>query len=282
MVSIAQSESASFDFTSVCAVVTGGPGASGLRPSPARCSPPARPSVICGRHEPEAPVASPGPTAVSETAVFVEADVREAAEVTAVIDVACTHSGASTYSSTTRRLAVDPAATASPRFAPRSWPSTCSLPSTAPQAANAVFQEQESGGVIVNIGSVSGMRPHRAPPRLRRRQGGTESTSPRPLAIEWAPKVRVNCLSAGLLDYRAGIEYYGGTEGLARVAATVAARRMGHTGRRGLPPCLFLGVGPGPLHQPVEPRSARRRRGAPPSSRRPAGDGRKVGPVAHR
>ena len=59
------------------------------------------------------------------------------------------------------------------------------------------------------------------------------------LAIEWAPKVRVNCLSAGLLDTGAGIEYYGGTEGLARVAATVPLGRMG-TPADVAAACLFL------------------------------------------
>ena len=47
------------------------------------------------------------------------------------------------------------------------------------------------------------------------------------LAVEWAPKVRVNCISAGLLDTGAGADHYGGVEGLARVAGTVPLGRMG-------------------------------------------------------
>jgi NAD(P)-dependent dehydrogenase (short-subunit alcohol dehydrogenase family) len=49
----------------------------------------------------------------------------------------------------------------------------------------------------------------------------------------------VNCVTAGLLDTGAGEEFYGGPEGLERVAATVPLGRMG------LPEdvaaaCLFL------------------------------------------
>ena len=47
------------------------------------------------------------------------------------------------------------------------------------------------------------------------------------LAVEWAPKVRVVCVSAGLLDTGAGPEHYGGEAGFALVAATVPLGRMG-------------------------------------------------------
>ena len=59
------------------------------------------------------------------------------------------------------------------------------------------------------------------------------------LAVEWAPGVRVNCVSAGLLVTDAGDEHYGGADGLARVAATVPAGRMGspHDVAQA---CLFL------------------------------------------
>ena len=57
--------------------------------------------------------------------------------------------------------------------------------------------------------------------------------------MEWAPAVRVNCVSAGLLDTGAGDEFYGGPGGMERVAATVPLGRMG-TPDDVAQACLFL------------------------------------------
>ena len=59
------------------------------------------------------------------------------------------------------------------------------------------------------------------------------------LAVEWAPPVRVNCVTAGLLDTGAGDDFYGGPGGMARVAATVPLGRMG-TPDDVAGACLFL------------------------------------------
>lgn len=46
------------------------------------------------------------------------------------------------------------------------------------------------------------------------------------LAMEWAPKVRVNCVSAGMVRTEGFEEYYGGPAGAAAVAATVPLGRV--------------------------------------------------------
>ena len=47
------------------------------------------------------------------------------------------------------------------------------------------------------------------------------------LAVEWAPAVRVNAITAGLVDTGSAALHYGGEQGVARVSATVPAGRMG-------------------------------------------------------
>jgi NAD(P)-dependent dehydrogenase (short-subunit alcohol dehydrogenase family) len=59
------------------------------------------------------------------------------------------------------------------------------------------------------------------------------------LAVEWAPLVRVNCVTGGLLDTGAGDDFYGGPEAMARAAATVPLERMG-TPADVAEACLFL------------------------------------------
>ena len=110
--------------------------------------------------------------------------------------------------------------------------------SASPAAANAVMQEQEGGGSIVNIASVSGLRPSPGTAAYGAAKAGLISLTPS-LAVEWAPKVRVNTLSAGLVATESADAHYGGADGMARVAATVPLGRFGTPGdMAGI--CLFL------------------------------------------
>ena len=60
------------------------------------------------------------------------------------------------------------------------------------------------------------------------------------LAIEWAPRVRINSLIVGLVATEQAEGHYGGAAGIAAVAATVPMKRMG-TPSDVAGACLFLG-----------------------------------------
>jgi NAD(P)-dependent dehydrogenase (short-subunit alcohol dehydrogenase family) len=191
--------------------------------------------AVCGRHAPDQlPESADG-----RRAHFVEADVREADQARRAVeesvaalgrlDVLVNNAGGSPPM---------PSAEASPRF----FASIVGLNLLAPfycaQAANAVLQAQPEGGSIVNIGSVSGLRPSPLTAAYGAAKAGLVNLT-ETLAVEWAPKVRINCISAGLLDTGAGPEHYGGPEGMKAVAGTVPLGRVGGPGDiTGL--CLFL------------------------------------------
>ena len=59
------------------------------------------------------------------------------------------------------------------------------------------------------------------------------------LAVEWAPKVRVNAVTSGMIETELSRLHYGDGEGLAAVAATVPLGRMGLP-RDVADVCLFL------------------------------------------
>jgi NAD(P)-dependent dehydrogenase (short-subunit alcohol dehydrogenase family) len=190
--------------------------------------------VICSRKPPETLPGHQG-----RLAHFVAADVRELEQTLAVIvyaqqrfgklDVLVNNAGGSPAAA---------AATASPRFSEGVLRLNLIAPLLFAQQANAIMQNQPEGGAIVNIASVSGMRPSPGTAAYGAAKAGLLSLT-QTLAIEWAPKVRVNAVTAGMIETEQAHLFYGEGEARARVAATVPLGRLG-TPRDVANACLFL------------------------------------------
>ena len=197
--------------------------------------------VICCRHEPEAL-----PRAGGRVAVFVAADVREPDQIDAVIDdidrvVTTTTERFGRLDVVVNNAGGSPAAdaaTASPRFSTAIITLNLIAPLNVSQRANAIMQEQDSGGSIINIASVSGLRPSPGTAAYGAAKAGLIGLT-QTLAVEWAPKVRVNCVSAGLIRTEQSHLHYGDEEGIAAVGATVPLGRMGEPDDIA-DACLFL------------------------------------------
>jgi NAD(P)-dependent dehydrogenase (short-subunit alcohol dehydrogenase family) len=178
--------------------------------------------VICGRSAPDDP-----PAAGGRTAAFVAADVRDPDAVTALVDETVARLG---------RLDVlvnnaggaPPAdsATVSPKFSKAIIELNLLAPLVCAQRANAVMQNQETGGSIVNIASVSALRANPNAAAYGAAKAGLLNLT-QTLAVEYAPKVRVNAVSAGLIRTEQAHLFYGDEEGIAAVGATVPLGRMG-------------------------------------------------------
>jgi NAD(P)-dependent dehydrogenase (short-subunit alcohol dehydrogenase family) len=172
--------------------------------------------VVCGRTEPEA---SAHP--------FHACDVRDPDQVAALVaDVVADHGPLDIAVNNAGGSPSVPAADASPRFTEAIIRLNLLGPIQVAQAANNVMQAQASGGSIVNVGSVSGLRPSPGTAAYGAAKAGLLNVT-QTLAIEWAPKVRVNAVSAGLVATEDSLDHYGGPDGLARVAATVPMGRFG-------------------------------------------------------
>jgi NAD(P)-dependent dehydrogenase (short-subunit alcohol dehydrogenase family) len=173
--------------------------------------------VICCRHEPEA---------LPQGWLFVAADVREPDEVDAVIartrerfgrlDVLVNNAGGSPPADT---------ATASPRFTAGIIALNLTAPIVCAQRANAVMQEQADGGAIINIASVSGVRASPETLAYGAAKAGLLNAT-KTMAVEFAPKVRVNAVVVGLVVTEQAHLFYGDDEGIAAVGATVPLGRM--------------------------------------------------------
>ena len=106
------------------------------------------------------------------------------------------------------------------------------------QRANHWMQQQDGGGSIVNIGSVCA---HRASPEAAA-YGAAKAglwNFTMTAGMEWAPKVRVNHVTAGLIRTELAHLYYGDEEGIASVGATIPMGRLAEP-REIADVCLFL------------------------------------------
>ena len=157
---------------------------------------------------------------------FHSCDVRDPDAVAALIaavvkrhgrlDVVVNNAGGSPYA-----LAAD----ASPRFHQKIIELNLLGMLHVSQAANAVMQRQDSGGSIISISSVSGRRPSPGTAAYGAAKAGVDSLTAT-LAVEWAPKVRVNAVVAGMVATEQAELFYGDTESQAAVAATVPLGRL--------------------------------------------------------
>jgi NAD(P)-dependent dehydrogenase (short-subunit alcohol dehydrogenase family) len=157
---------------------------------------------------------------------FVSCDVRDPEAVEALVRVVVTvHGRLDVVVNNAGGSPPAPAAEASPRFSERIIALNLLAPLHVAQAANRVMQDQETGGVIVNIGSISGLRPSPDTAAYGAAKAGLANLT-QTLAMEWAPKVRVNMVTAGLVLTSDTAEWYGEGDALARVHETVPLGRM--------------------------------------------------------
>jgi NAD(P)-dependent dehydrogenase (short-subunit alcohol dehydrogenase family) len=88
------------------------------------------------------------------------------------------------------------------------------------------MQSQPDGGVILNIGRDTGTRPSPGTAAYGAAKAGLANLTAS-LAVEWAPRVRVNCIVGGLIETEDALDHYGGADGLAAVARTIPLGRFG-------------------------------------------------------
>jgi len=178
--------------------------------------------AVCGRKAPDEL-----PNAGGKSALFVTADVRDAEQVGRMVnevveqlghlDVLVNNAGGAPFAE---------AATASPRFSEKVIQLNLIAALHCAQQANRIMQGQDSGGSIINIASVSGVRPSPGTAAYGAAKAGLINLS-QTLAIEWGPKVRINVVSAGMIRTEQAHLHYGSEEGVQRVAETVPLKRLG-------------------------------------------------------
>lgn len=178
--------------------------------------------IVCGRSEPASL-----PAVAGRNAHFVAADVRELDQIDRLLAAATDRFGRlDLFVNNAGGSPAAPAATASPRFSEKIVQLNLMAPLHCAQKANAVMQARPEGGAIVNVASVSALRPSPGTAAYAAAKAGLVSLT-QTLAVEWAPKVRVNAIAAGMIATELAHLHYGDAVAQTRVAATVPLGRLG-------------------------------------------------------
>jgi NAD(P)-dependent dehydrogenase (short-subunit alcohol dehydrogenase family) len=172
--------------------------------------------IVCGRNPPTEPL----------SAEFRACDVRDADQARAMADaMGAEHGSIDILINNAGGAPQADAATASPRFSEAIIRLNLLGPLNVSQACHRWMQDK--GGAIVNVASVSAIRPSPGTAAYAAAKAGLLALS-RTLAQEWAPKIRVNAIIAGLMETETTENTYGSPAAQAEVAASVPLGRFGN------------------------------------------------------
>ncbi|WP_461342985.1 SDR family oxidoreductase [Brevundimonas sp. GN22] len=171
---------------------------------------------VCGRNGPSIPL---------DGLEFIACDVRDPVSVQVMIQTIRDRAGPVTV--LVNNAGGSPpsdAATASPRFAEKIVGLNLMAPLWTSQAAYEGMVEH--GGSIINIASVSAIRPSPGTSVYAAAKGGLLSLT-QSLANEWGPHIRVNAVVVGYIETENTDATYGDAEAQRRIGENIGLKRLG-------------------------------------------------------
>jgi NAD(P)-dependent dehydrogenase (short-subunit alcohol dehydrogenase family) len=170
---------------------------------------------ICGRSTPETLREVDG-----RTPVFSSVDVRDPDQVAAwVEDIAARHGRIDVVVNNAGGAPYAQFADASPRFHQKINDLNFMAAAHVMHATHGVLRETP-GSSVVNVTSISARRPSPGTAVYGAAKAALESLT-RSLAVEWAPEIRVNAVSCGIVGTPGSEDHYGSPEQKAAVARTI-------------------------------------------------------------
>ena len=177
--------------------------------------------VACARRDADAPI-----TEGDTTAQYLPCDVRREDQVAALVaDVVDRYGRLDAVVNNAGGAPFAMAADASAEFHRKVVELNLLAPLIVAREANAVMQQQPQGGSITMISSVSARRPSPGTAAYGAAKAGLDSLTTS-LAVEWAPKVRVNSVIVGMVETEQADLFYGDADSIAAISQNVPLGRL--------------------------------------------------------
>ena len=178
--------------------------------------------IILARNKPKRKIQSKG-----NKGYFIECDIRNTESIdSALKDIASKYKSIDVLINNAGGAPMADSLTASPKFHEAIIDLNLTAPLNLSQKIAKKMIKQKTVSNIINISSVTASRPTPGSAAYGAAKGALVNLT-KTLAVEWAPKIKVNSIIVGYIETENSILHYGSKSEIKKVAKTIPLKRMG-------------------------------------------------------
>ena len=178
--------------------------------------------IILARNKPKRKIQSKG-----NAGYFIECDIRNTESIdSAIKDIASKYKSIDVLINNAGGAPMADSLTASPKFHEAIIDLNLTAPLNLSQKIAKKMIKQKTVSNIINISSVTATRPTPGSAAYGASKGALVNLT-KTLAVEWAPKIKVNSIIVGYIETENSILHYGSKSEIKKVAKTIPLKRMG-------------------------------------------------------
>ena len=178
--------------------------------------------IVLARNKPKRKIQSKG-----NAGYFIECDIRNTESIdSAIKDIALKYKSIDVLINNAGGAPMADSLTASPKFHEAIIDLNLTAPLNLSQKIAKKMIKQKTVSNIINISSVTATRPTPGSAAYGAAKGALVNLT-KTLAVEWAPKIKVNSIIVGYIETENSILHYGSKSEIKKVAQTIPLKRMG-------------------------------------------------------
>ena len=178
--------------------------------------------IILARNKPKRKIQSKG-----NAGYFIECDIRNTESIDKTIkEIASKYKSIDVLINNAGGAPMADSLTASPKFHEAIIDLNLTAPLNLSQKIAKKMIKQKAVSNIINISSVTATRPTPGSAAYGAAKGALVNLT-KTLAVEWAPKIKVNSIIVGYIETENSILHYGSKSEIKKVAKTIPLKRMG-------------------------------------------------------